>query len=172
MKFLKIAILLIGVSAFAQSKVGTVDVDYILANMPEMQNVQQQLETYGAQLDLELNKKIKSYKSLAEAYKTGETEFTISQKKEKQEELITLEDDIQKYQQNGAKLMDIKQQEFMKPLYTKIGEALEKVAQKGSYTQVIQTNDDLVFVDPNYDLTISILSEMGITVKPAEEDKK
>lgn len=172
MKFLKIAILLIGISSFAQGKVGTVDVDYILANMPEMTNVQEQLEAYGAQMDLELNKKIEQYKSLAEGYKAGEAEFTIAQKKEKQGELINLETDIQKYQQNGAKLMDIKQQEFLKPLYTKIGNALEKVAQTGNYTQVFQTNADLVFLNPDYDLTLSIISEMGITIKPKEEEKK
>ncbi|MGB3343940.1 MAG: OmpH family outer membrane protein [Aequorivita sp.] len=164
MKFLKIAILLIGISSIAQSKVGAVDVDYILSQMPEMTTVQQQMELYGNQLDADLNKKVEEYKKLVEAYRTGEAKFSEEQKKEKQTELMELEQDIQKFQQNGVKLMDIKQQEYLKPLYQKIGNALEKIAKAQNYTQVMQTTADVVYLDPNYDLTVPILNELGILV--------
>lgn len=168
MKFLKIAVFFIGITAFAQSKVGAVDVEYILSKMPEMTTVQIQLETYGKQLDTDLNKKIEEYKKLAEEYKKGEATFTDEQKKEKQTALLTLDADIQKFQENGSKLMGIKQTEYLQPLYKKIGEALDKVAKAQNYTQVMQTNTDLVYLDPNYDLTVPILTELGITI-PAEE---
>ncbi len=171
MNFLKIAVFFIGISAFAQSKVGAVDVDYILSKMPEMITVQTQLETYGQQLDKDLNKKIDEYKKLAEEYKNGEATFTPEQKKEKQTALVNLDTDIQKFQQNGAKLMDIKQKEYLQPLYKKIGEALNKVAKAQNYTQVMQTNTDLVYLDPNYDLTVPILTELGITITAEEEGK-
>ncbi|QAA81135.1 OmpH family outer membrane protein [Aequorivita sp. H23M31] len=171
MNFLKIAVLFIGISTFAQGKVGVIDIDYILANMPEMTNAQEQLSTYGAQLDSDLNKKIDEYKTLADAYQAGEAEFTIAQKKDKKTDLINLENDIQKFQQNGKALMEIKQQEVLQPLYKKIGDALEKVAKAQAYTQVVQTNADIVYLDPNYDLTDSIIKEMGITIKPVEEEK-
>lgn len=168
MKFLKIAIFFIGITAFAQSKVGAVDVEYILSKMPELQTVRSQVETYGQQLDIDLNKKVDEYKKLAEAYKAGEATFTAEQKKAKQTELLKLDDDIQKFQQNGAKLMEIKQQEGLKPLYAKIGVALEKVAMAQNYTQVMQTTQDLVFLDPSYDLTVPILTELGITITVEE----
>lgn len=171
MKFLKIAVFFIGITAFAQSKVGVVDVEYILSNMPEMTTVKTQLEAYGTQLDADLNKKIDEYKKLAEEYKKGEATFTAEQKKEKQTVLINLDTDIQKFQQNGAKLMEIKQKEYLQPLYKKIGEALDKVAKAQNYTQVMQTSEDLVYLDPNYDLTVPILTELGITVTPEEGGK-
>ncbi len=172
MKFLKIAIFFIGLSTFAQGKVGAVDIEFILSKMPEMTNVQTQLENYGKQLDVDLNKKIDEYKKLAEAYKTGEASFTPEVKKEKQTELLALDADIQKFQQNGTKLMDIKQTEYLQPLYKKIGEALDKVAKAQNYTQVTQTTADLVYLDPNYDLTLPILTELGITIPVAEEAGK
>ncbi|MBT0609024.1 OmpH family outer membrane protein [Aequorivita echinoideorum] len=165
MRFLKIAIFFIGISTFAQSKVGAVDVEYILSQMPELENVQTQLETYGKQLDVDLNKKLDEYKKLADEWKNGEATFTAEQKKEKQTALINLEADIQKFQQNGAKLMDLKRNEFLSPLYKKIGDALEKVASTQGYTQVLQTNQDMVYLDPNYDLTLPIIKEMGIVIK-------
>ncbi len=164
MKFLKIAVFFIGLTAFSQSKVGAVDVDYILSKMPEMETVRTQMETYGQQLDIDLNKKIVDYKKLAEAYKEKESSLTPEQKKEKQSELINLDSDIQKFQQNGAKLMEIKQKEYLQPLYKKIGLALEKVASEQGFTQVMQTNQDLVYLDPNYDLTVPILTELGISI--------
>ncbi|PHR10670.1 MAG: outer membrane chaperone Skp [Aequorivita sp.] len=168
MKFLKIAVFFIGLTTFAQSKVGAVDIDYILSKMPEMTTVQTQLETYGKQLDIDLNKKVDEYKKLAEAYKAGEATFTAEVKKTKQTELLTLEADIQKFQQNGAKLMEIKQQEYLQPLYKKIGEALDKVAKAQNYTQVMQTSTDMVYLDPNYDLTLPIITELGITITTEE----
>jgi outer membrane protein len=170
MKFLKIAIFFIGLTTFAQSKVGAADIDYILSKMPEMETVRTQLETYAAQLDVDLNKKIDEYKVLAEAYKKGEANLTPEEKKTKQTELLTLDSDIQKFQQNGAKLMEIKRQEYLQPLYKKIGEALDKVAKAQGFTQVTQTNQDLIYLDPNYDLTIPILTELGITLTADEEE--
>ncbi|HLT50244.1 MAG TPA: OmpH family outer membrane protein [Aequorivita sp.] len=168
MKFLKIAVFFIGLSTFAQGKVGAVDIEYILSKMPELTAVQTELENYGKQLDVDLNKKVDAYKKLVEEYKQGEPTFTEEQKNEKQTAIINLESDIQKFQQNGAKLMDIKQTEALKPLYKKIGVALEKVAKAQNYTQVTQTTQDLVYLDPEYDLTVPILLELGITL--TEED--
>ncbi len=168
MKILKIAVFFIGLSTFAQGKVGAVDVEFILSKMPELTTVQTELETYGKQLDIDLNKKVDEYKKLVEEYKQGEAAFTEEQKKEKQAALINLDKDIQKFQQNGSKLMDIKQTEALKPLYKKIGEALDKVAKAQNFTQVMQTTQDLVYLDPAYDLTVPILLELGITITAEE----
>jgi outer membrane protein len=165
MKVLKIAILFIGISSFAQSKVGVVDINYILSKMPEISNVQKQVEAYGAKMDSTLNLKVDQYKKLADEYKTGEATFTDAQKKEKQTAMLNMQSDIQKFQQNGSKLMEIKRNEYLKPLYQKIGVALDKIAKAQGYTQVMQSTDDVVYLDPNYDLTLPILKEMGITVK-------
>lgn len=167
MKFLKIAVFFIGLTTIAQSKVGAVDIDYILSKMPELTNVQEQVDIYGKKLDADLNKKVEEYKKLAEEYKTGEATFTDAQKKEKQTAIINLETDIQKFQQNGVKLMDIKRNEYLQPLYKKIGEALDKVAKAQGYTQVMQTTGDMVYLDPNFDLTVAILTELGITADEA-----
>lgn len=168
MKFLKIAVFFIGLTTFAQGKVGAVDIDYIMSKMPEMTEVQAELETYGKQLDVDLNKKVDEYRKLAEEYKKGEATLTDEQKKTKQTALMELDSDIQKFQENGAKLMEIKQTEALKPLYQKIGNALEKVAKAQNYTQVTQTTQDLVYLDPEYDLTVPILLELGIKLEEGE----
>lgn len=169
MKYVKILFLLIGFSAFSQeTKVGTIDVDFVLSKMPELEGVQKQVEDYKKGLEDELNEKMKTFEDQVKLYQSSEASLTIKQKKEKQDSLVAMENDIGKFQQNGNQLILIKQEEYMQPLYKKVGEALEKVAQADGYTQVLLRNNDVVYLDNRFDLTVAVLKELGIEVK--EED--
>ena len=168
MKLLKITFLFLCVSGFAQTKVGTIDVDYIISKMPELTGVQKQVEAYGDGLDADLQKKLTSYQEAIDKYKTDEGGLTINQKKIRQDSIISMENDIQRYQQNGNQLIVLKQDEYLKPLYEKIGIALEKIAQAEGYTQVLLRNNDVVYVDNRFDLTLTVLKELGIEVKEEE----
>ncbi|MEM7187901.1 MAG: OmpH family outer membrane protein [Bacteroidota bacterium] len=173
MKLLKIAFLFICMTGVAQTndavtKVGTIDVDFIISKMPELTDVQKQVEEYGKTLDTDLQKKLDEYQAAVDKYQQDEATLTINQKKEAQQAILTMENDIQKFQQNGNQLLVLKQEEFLKPLYAKVGTALEKVATAGGYTQVLTRNQDVVFVDNRFDLTIAVLTELGIEIKEGE----
>lgn len=167
MKLLKFAILFVCVSGFAQStptqsKVGTIDVDFILSKMPELSGVQKQIEDYGKSLDADLQTQLTNYQAAIDKYKQDEPTLTIAQKKTAQEGILGMENDIKKFQQNGNQLIVLKQDEYLKPLYQKIGDALEKVAQDGGYTQVLTRNENVVYVDNRFDLTIAVMKALGI----------
>ncbi len=166
MKIIKSLFLFICISGFAQSKVGTIDIDVVLSQMPELAGLQKQVEDYAKELDAGFDKKMANYNTLVKAYTDSEAGFTETIKKQKQEEIIASENDLGKYQQNGSKLINIKRDELAGPLYKKIGVALEKVAQAERYTQVLQINETIVYLDNGYDLTLKVLKELGIEVKP------
>ncbi len=168
MKYLKIIFLLICVSGFAQTKVGTIDVDFVLSKMPELTGVQKQVEDYGNGLEADLKKKMDAYQAEIERYKQDEGGLTINQRKVRQDSIIAMENDITKFQQNGNQLIVIKREEYMQPLYNKVGAALEKIAQAEGYTQVLLRNSDVVYIDNRFDLTIAVLRELGIEVKEGE----
>lgn len=165
MKITKFLFLFICISGFAQSKVGTIDIDVVLSQMPELVAVQKQVGDYAKELDEGFNKKMENYSTLVKAYTVGEASFTEVIKKQKQEEIINAENDLGKYQQNGSKLINIKRDELAAPLYQKIGIALEKIAQAEGYTQVLRINETIVYLDNGYDLTLKVLKELGIEVK-------
>ena len=93
--------------------------------------------------------------------------MTDEAKATKQAELSQMETDIQKFRQNGAQLIQLKQSELLNPLYTKISEALSEVAKAQQYTQVltIGSNNNLAYADPAYDLTTAVMKKMGIAVE-------
>ena len=169
MKLLKFTFLFLCVTGFAQTKVGTIDVDFVVSKMPDLNGVQVQVKEYGDSLDADLQKKLAAYQGAIEAYKLAEAGLTINQKKTQQDSILTMESDIQKFQQNGNQLIVLKQEEYLKPLYEKIGIALEKVAKAGGYTQVFSRNNDVVYVDNRFDLTLPVLTELGIEYKEEEE---
>jgi len=164
MKSLNLLFLFLCVSGFAQTKVGTIDVDFILSKMPELPTVQTQVEEYAKGLDADFEKKMAAYNTLVDTYQKEEAMYTLLQKQEKQKEIIAMEDDLEKFQKNGSQLIVIRQDELLRPLYKKIGTAMEKVAQEGSYTQVLQMNENVVYIDKNFDITVAVLKELGITL--------
>lgn len=164
MKIINILFLIISLSSFAQSKVGTIDIDFVLSKMPEISGVQQQIEAYGKELDTEFNKNLESYNTLVKAYTDGEAGYAETIKKEKQGEILKAENELGKFRQNGAKLINIKRDELVRPLYQKIGVALEKVAKTEGFTQVLQIDESVVYLDNTYDLTVKVLKELGVTI--------
>ena len=168
MKMMILLFLFVSISSFAQSKVGTVDIDFILSQMPELVTVQKQVEDYGKELDVDFKKNMDAYNLLIKEYSENEATFSDTLKKVKQEAIITAENDLGKFQQNGTKLLNIRRDELLRPLYQKIGVSLGKVAKENAYTQVLQIDEYIVYLDNELDLTLQILKDLGIEVKEGE----
>ncbi len=161
-----IILLVIG-TAVAQTKVGTVDPELIITKMSELASVQDGIKAYNEELQVELQKKLDAYDVLIKAYQASEAGLSDDVKKTKQQEIIEAEQDIQKFQNNGNQLIQIKQDELLKPLYTKIGEALNEIASAEGYTQVLTTGGGttLAYADPNFDLTVKVMQKLGLKLE-------
>lgn len=164
--FLAICVGFFTLLSVAQTKVGTIDVDFILLQMPEIVGVQANLQTYGENLDKQMDAKMKVYQEKLENYNTNVSSFTNEQRLEKQTEIFALEEDINQFRQNGIQLMRLREDELKRPLFQKIAEALDVVASEQNYTQVFNTSADnnLVFLNPDYDITLAVLEKMGIEI--------
>ncbi|MCL7762703.1 OmpH family outer membrane protein [Polaribacter sp. Z014] len=169
-KIIFIAIALLSTISIAQSKVGTVDSEYIISLMPETKIVSQRSQNYGAKLDSSFSIKVKSYQAKVEAFKNNEKTLGELAKQADIKELTTMEDDIKKYQQNGNKLMQLKQNELMRPLYTKLSEAIATVSKANGYTQVLTiTGNEFAYIDNKFDITELVLKNLGVAIPAAKE---
>ncbi|QTE23426.1 OmpH family outer membrane protein [Polaribacter cellanae] len=167
MKF-KITLFLIAfisISLNAQSKVGTVNSDYIINIMPEAKTVVTLSQAYATKLDSSFSIKVKDYKAKIADYKSKEKEMGELMKKTTQKELVALDQDIQKYQENGNKLMQLKRDELMRPLYKKLSNAIAEVAKANGYTQILTTSgNEFAYIDEKFDITELVIKKLGITV--------
>lgn len=168
MKFLKFAFLFFCITAFSQTKVGTINVDYILGQMPELKNVQTEVDTYGKSLETDLKNKLETYDAEIQKYQAEEASLTLNQRKVRQDSIIAMEDDISKYQTNAQKMLALKRDQLLQPLYQKIGAEMQKIAETEGFTQIFQTNGNLVYSDNRYDITIAVAKALGIEIKEEE----
>ncbi len=125
-KYILLIALIFGFSLSQETKVGTIDVDFVLSKMPELTDIQEQVEIFSSGLEGELTKRRQALENEIKKYQEEEVGLTINQKKVRQDSIIAMEGNINKFQQNGNQLIYAKQEELMQPLYNKIGTALEK----------------------------------------------
>ena len=164
-KIIAIAILLLSTISIAQTKVGTVDSEYIVNLMPETKIVLGRSQDYGAKLDSSFSIKVTSYQSKVDAFKKNEKTLGELAKQAEYKELAEMEADIKKYQQNGNKLMQLKQDELMRPLYKKLSDAIATVSKAGNYTQILTVSgNEFAYIDNNFDITELVLKNLGIAI--------
>lgn len=147
----------------AQSKVGTVNINAILSNLPELTQVQENVKKYNDELGKTLNEKITTYQAKIDAYKKEEATYSDVMKKTKQQEIIGLEDDINKFKQNGTKLVQIRQDELMRPLYKKISDMVQTVAKEQNYSQILTTDgNEFAYANEKFDITKTVMQKLGL----------
>lgn len=164
---LGILVVLFTATAFAQTKTGTVDADFIITKMPELAQANEEIKKYNLDLESQLKEKLSDYETKIKTYQTGQAALSEADKKTKQQEILTIEDEISKFRQNGQQLLQLKQSEVVQPLYKKIGEIVTQVAKEQGYTHImtIGGNNNFAYADPTYDITVLVLQKMGITVE-------
>jgi outer membrane protein len=156
----------LSISAFAQSKVGTIDADYILNQMPQMAEVNEGLKTYNTELQKELENNVAKYETLVKEYQSNGTTLPDEERKTKESEIISLENDIKNFRQKAGVMMQLRRNELTKPLYEKINEAMLLVIQEENYTQIFHSGgNDLAFSAQEFDITMKVLGKLGIQVQ-------
>lgn len=170
---LKITVLLIAfvsTLAIAQTKVGTIDSDYIINFMPESGVVLEMTQDYGEKLDSAFNIKVDDFKIRLEDYKKKQKDMGVLEKKTIEKELTALEKDIQLYQKNGNTLLGLKRDELMRPLYKKLSDAIAEVSKANGYTQILTTTgNQFAYIDIKFDITDLVVEKLGIVIPEAEK---
>ena len=181
MRTLRIAVILflsivLNLQAQAQSnnselKIGYVNPQSILANMPEMRAVQQRLQNFTARKQQELS-------TLEQEFQTQVAEYqqkvgVISAEAQQQEEarLGQLQQELLQAQEVAEQELAQRRDELVGPLLEQIGSAIEAVAQKQGLSYVLNTTTsscDMIILYASedfrakFDITQSVMEELGM----------
>ncbi len=156
--------------SIAQTKTGTINSDYIINIMPEAKIVVKKTQEYGARLDSSFSIKMKEYQDKVADFKEKEKEMGDLMKKTMIKELTGLEQNMNQYQNNGKKLMQLKQNELMRPLYKKLSDAIKVVVKEQGYTHILTiSGNEFAYVDEKYDITELVMAKLGIKAPEVKE---
>jgi outer membrane protein len=139
----------------------------ILAQVPEYATVQQNLDRLTADWNAEITRMQREIDAAFQEYQSRELLYTADERKEKQEEIIQKEEELEQYRVRhfGPEGELFKQQEqLMRPIQERILEAVEEVATSDSYDYVLDKSGSTLFLfyRDQYDISVQVLEEMGI----------
>jgi len=152
-------------ASFAQ-KYAYVDTEYILGNVPEYADAQQQLDDLSVKWQKDIEKQFQIIDQLYKQYQADAVLMPEDMKQQKEEEIIRKEKEVkelqkEKFGQNGE--LYKKRQELIKPIQEKIYNAIEEIAQNKNYAFVFDKADNvkILFADPKFDISDEVLTNMG-----------
>ncbi len=161
-----------GAAAQGNMKIGYTTPDYILNLMPESKQIQADLESRSKVFQSQLQAKSKEFETKMADYQANAASWDELIRADKEQELNALQESFQKLQQNADQSLRKKQEELLKPVYEKIGKAIEDVAKENGYTHIFNLGapglDILLYARPEDDVTNLVLKKLGIT-PPAEQ---
>ena len=166
-----IVLLAAGFTAQAQQptaqKIGYADWEYIFTQMPEAKQIDAELKTHGAQLESSLTAKRQELEAKYKAYQAMPVTTSDIIKADKERELQSLQENIQKFSTDAQASFQKKQTDLMQPVYVKIGKIIEEVAKENGYSFILSPQlggtDIMLYGDEKYDISDLVLKKLGIT---------
>lgn len=143
-----------------------VDTEYILGNIPEYADAQQQLDDLSAKWQREIEKRYQEIEQLYKEFQADAALMPEDMKRQREEEIVQQEKAVkelqrQRFGENGD--LYKKRQELIKPIQEKIYNAIEEIATDKNYAFVFDkaSNPKMLFADPRYDISDQVLETMG-----------
>lgn len=153
--------------SLAQLKIGYIDSDAIMDNLPDVQDARQKLDALISEWQSELNKLENEWKTKFDDYEKRKLIMTDQTRAETESELIKLENQIAQFREKkfgtGGELFQ-KQDELMKPVQNKIFTVLKEIAQEDNYDYVFDRSGDIMilYAKEQYDLTSKVLDRLKL----------
>ncbi|MCH2231863.1 MAG: OmpH family outer membrane protein [Crocinitomicaceae bacterium] len=171
MKALVLVLGLIFGTGFAISqKYAYIDSDFILENVPAYSAAKEKLDKLADRWTKEIEKRYEVLAMKKENFAREEVLLPKEEKKKRKEEIEKLELEAMQMQKlrfgvNGDYFN--KRQELIKPIQDEVYDAMQTVASKRNYAFVFDkaNQSNLVYADAKYDISKSVLKEMGHSVK-------
>jgi len=105
-------------------------------------------------------------------YQETNVGLTEDVRKEKEDEIIGMENEIKGFRQKASVMLQMKRNELTSPLYEKIDDAMKQVIKQEKYTQIFHAGaGGLAFSREEDDITLKVMKKMGLEPKPDVQQK-
>ncbi|MDO3644532.1 OmpH family outer membrane protein [Mucilaginibacter sp. L3T2-6] len=158
-----VCFLAMGNFAKAQTKIGYINYEALLQQLPEFKTVQTTLDTYQKQFVDQLTAMQTELQSKGQEYQKTQATMTDAVRTTKQAELQDIQTRIQNLNQSAQQQVEAKSNELLKPLSDKCRTAIEAVAKEKGYAYVINSNQtQLIVSPPGDDLMGAVKLKLGL----------
>jgi len=167
MKITKYFILLMLFLSFsvAEIKIGYVDSNEIMSNFEEVRQVQVDLEKEQRRLESEFNNLVGQLDSLQQDYERQRLLMSEMRRQEKENEIVNMKKSAEEFQlKKFGPEGEIyrKQNELLKPVLSKIDDAIQKVGNEQGYDFILDAmSGALLYALDSHNLTEDVMDELS-----------
>ena len=153
-------------AAWAQ-RVGFVDSEYIMGQIPEYKTVQDEIEQISQRWQQDLEKKYQDIERMYSDYQAQEVLLPEDVRQQKQNQIFEAEREAKEYREKkfgySGELFTL-QESRVKPIQDRVFRAVDRVAKAKRYDFVFDKSGEVtwLYTNPVYDLTADVLTELGI----------
>jgi outer membrane protein len=157
--------------ASAQQKIGYISTDELIGVMPEAEKADAELKEYQASLAQQCQDMMRDLNDKDSLFVRDSAKLSPSMKEIKKNELISLYQRVQNWNQQAQDMYQQETQKKIAPLRTKALDAIRAVAKENGYSYILDVN--AVIVGPPGDDVIALVKKkMGIKETPVSPLKK
>ena len=154
-------------------KIGYIDTEYILENLPEYNQISKRLEEKAGDWKKEIEERSRKIDQKKESLKSERILLTSEMIEEVEEEILIDEEELSEYQQKrfGPRGdLIIQKQQLIQPIQDQIFNAIRELAKSRNYDFIFDKSADIVMLysDKRYDVSDQILR----TISRANNRKK
>jgi outer membrane protein len=158
-------------------KYAYVDTEYILDNIPEFQDAQDELDDLSKKWQKEIEI---VYAQVSEMYQKYQAESVLlpeDVKRKREDEIVKKEQEVKdlqrKYFGPEGDLFQ-KRQELVKPIQEKVYNAIETIATTRNYSFVFDKagGTTMLYTNPNFDISDDVLDEVGNVMQTVKRDQR
>lgn len=144
------AVMILGANQMnAQSKTAHIDVNDLLAKMPEMTTAKAQLDKLNKTFEAEYKTMVDEYQTKMKKYEGEATTATEAVNETRAKEMQDMGQRIQQYRDTAQKQMQDKEAEIVKPIMDKAKAAIIKVGRAKGYQYVVDSASLILADGPN-----------------------
>ena len=162
--FIILSIILVSENIYSQKfKYGYINADKILAEMPEIEKANKDLESYIKQINEHINSKNEEYKIKLADFKKNEKSYNELILSDKQNELNKLANDIKQFQLSAQNDINKKKQELYQSAIVKLKDAIKSIAKENGYRFIIDnSNGQLLYAEDPDNVENLVRKKLGI----------
>lgn len=163
-KLVIVIVLMVGAVNFAnaQSKIAHINVEKLMADMPEMKTAEAELKKLSETYQSDIQSSYKELETKMNLYSNEAASKTEEENKQRAKEVDYMQRSIMEAQQQAQQELQKKRVDLLKPILQKANDAILKVGRSQGYQYVLDasTGSGVILADGK-DILVEVKKELG-----------
>ncbi|MDR8389787.1 OmpH family outer membrane protein [Aliifodinibius sp. S!AR15-10] len=148
-------------------KVGYMNPQEVLSQLPERAEIEQKLSSYIEERRSELSQKSTDFQQAVSTFQQNAASMSEQQQQQRQQELATQEQELRELQQSVQQQIQQRRSELMAPIYNRMDQAIATVAEANGLDFVLNETtgmgETIIFysADQKLNITQQVLNRMN-----------